>query len=301
MSQRNIFWGAVLILVGGLFLLKNLDVLDFNWWNFLRLWPFLLVLLGIVILPVKDSLKVILTVVTLFVAASILIFGPDRERGWNFRFDRDDREMSRVEEQNIYEEYPGNLDEASISFDAAVGKFKIVSTSGQLFEFNNEGGPGRYMYSVQKLENSRHIDISLEKTKVTRFRRHHIAEIKLNPEPLWDIKVDVGAADIDLDLREFMVRNLDIDGGASSVEIVMGDKYQDAKVKIDAGVTSIKIRVPGEMACQVITETVLSSKNLEGFNKVADGTYVSENFSDSEKNIIIEVNAAVSSFQVIRY
>ena len=46
--------------------------------------------------------------------------------------------------------------------------------------------------------------------------------IKLNPKPDWDIKVDVGAADVELDLSLFKIRKLDIDGGASSIDLRLG-------------------------------------------------------------------------------
>jgi hypothetical protein len=125
--------------------------------------------------------------------------------------------------------------------------------------------------------------------------------MKLNPNPVWDLNVDVGAASIDLDLSAFKIKKLNIDGGASSINIRLGVLHNDCKVNINSGASSINIKVPEDFACEVNTSTVLSSKALPGFNKVSGGTYVTPGFSDNSKNIVIYVEAAVSSLNVERY
>jgi hypothetical protein len=59
--------------------------------------------------------------------------------------------------------------------------------------------------------------------------------------------------------------------------------------------------IPKSVACEIDSESVLSSRNLDGFNKVSSGTYVTENFSEAEKNILINVDVAISSLNVKRY
>ena len=99
----------------------------------------------------------------------------------------------------------------------------------------------------------------------------------------------------------FKIRKLDIDGGASSINIRLGTLLAESNLKINSGASSINIKVPQEFACEVNTSTVLSSKELKGFNKVGNGTYVTPDFSDKTKNIVIDVEAAVSSLNVERY
>jgi hypothetical protein len=99
----------------------------------------------------------------------------------------------------------------------------------------------------------------------------------------------------------FKIRKLDIDGGASSIDLRLGTLQAESKIKINSGASSINIKVPREFACEVNTSTVLSSKDLAGFNKVGNGTYVTPDFSEKSKNIIIDVEAAVSSLNVERY
>ncbi len=54
MRVSTLFWGILLVLIGGLFLLNNLGVLDVNWDTIWRLWPMILVFWGLSILVGKQ-------------------------------------------------------------------------------------------------------------------------------------------------------------------------------------------------------------------------------------------------------
>ena len=46
--------------------------------------------------------------------------------------------------------------------------------------------------------------------------------------------MDIGAADVEMDLTPFKVEKIDIDGGACAIELKLGDKYKKTYVKIEA-------------------------------------------------------------------
>jgi hypothetical protein len=306
MKAKNIIWGLVLVLIGTLFILKNLDVIYFSWHSVWRLWPLILVLIGVTILPVKDAVKVVLTVIVLIIGALFLVYYPkndDRDGHWFFNHDRDLSESPKLMDidQRIFESYDTTIHLASLDFDAAAGDFRIDQASDELFEFEREGNLGRYTYSIKDLGEKREIRIELEEGHVIRGDFKNRVSVKLNPNPLWDLKVDVGAANIDMDLSAFRVSKIDIDGGASSMNFTMGKLHDDCEMKINSGASSIYIRIPEEFACEVNTSTVLSSKDLPGFNKVSSGTYVTPDFTEKAKNFTINVEAAVSSLTIERY
>lgn len=306
MKTKNIIWGLVLVLIGGLFILKNLDIIYFSWHGIWRLWPVVLVLIGIAILPIKSGIKIALTVVTLIVATAILISFPDyhsRNKKWSWK--KDSEYSKPVEpsaaDQRIFEAFDENVLSAKLTFDAAAGSFRLDEETGELFEFIREGNIGRYNYAIEDQGNAREIRIKLEEGRIRNFDLKNKVAIKLNPNPVWDLNVDVGAASIDMDLTPFKVGHLDIEGGASSINIRLGSLHDDCKLKINSGASSITIRIPEEFACEVDVKTVLSSKDLQGFDRVGDGTYVTPGFAESSKNIQIRIEAAVSSLQVERY
>jgi hypothetical protein len=106
---------------------------------------------------------------------------------------------------------------------------------------------------------------------------------------------------MDLDLTDFVIRKVNIDGGASSIDLRLGKRSDMVEVDIESGASSITIDIPDEFACEVRTSTVLSSKSLDGFNKVGSGNYITENFSSEARNILINIDAAVSSLTINRY
>lgn len=311
MKAKNVIWGILLVFIGSLFILRNFDVIyfQFSWRSLLRLWPFIFVFIGISILPVKGAVKVVLTLIAVAVAAVILIAYPAPSYNWGPRWwwhsDRDNIEnwddYSNVD-QSIIEPFDTAITEAKFVFDAAAGTFKIDRSTDELFEFNRKGGFGKYIYNTKELGSTR--EIKIEYDGGGRFIGHNVAndvEIKLNQAPVWDLNINVGAADMQLNLAKFMVRKVSIDGGASSIDLKLGNRSDYTEVDIESGASSITIDVPEAFACVVKTSTVLTSKSLEGFNKVADGTYVTENFSESTKNIEINIDAAVSSLTIIRH
>lgn len=65
MKSKNLILGVVLLFVGVVSLLVSLDVIDFSWHIAWRLWPLLFIFFGIVVLPVKDWLKVLLLLIAM--------------------------------------------------------------------------------------------------------------------------------------------------------------------------------------------------------------------------------------------
>ena len=304
MKYKNVVWGLILVAVGILFILRNVGIVTFSWYSIWRLWPIILVLIGIAILPVKDGIKVLLSVITLLVAMAILILFPREHFSWNWKFDRFDKDKYTWEEfdadQRIFEPFDSSTTEAQLIFDAAAGNFRIADPTEDLFEFMKEGSVGRYNYSIKDLGSRKEIRFELDGQTIRGRNLKNKVEIKLNPEPSWSMNVDVGAADINLDLSKFRIEKLDIDGGAASIFIKIGNLSDETDINVDSGASSIEIQVPEEYACEVTLNTVLSSKNLEGFERVGDGTYVTPGFSDETRNIFINIEAAVSSLQIVR-
>lgn len=85
------------------------------------------------------------------------------------------------------------------------------------------------------------------------------------------------------------------------MEIKLGSLSDDVHLEIETGVSSVLIKVPEELACEVNTDSFLISRELPGFDKVSKSTYVSPNFASAEKNVSIQFDSGISSLRVIRY
>src|SRR5690606_6804741 len=65
MNIRRISWGLIVLFIGLILLLTNLDYIDFNWLAVFSLWPVLLILLGLsFMLPYKPESKYIMIIAT---------------------------------------------------------------------------------------------------------------------------------------------------------------------------------------------------------------------------------------------
>ncbi|MCD4745988.1 MAG: DUF5668 domain-containing protein [Bacteroidales bacterium] len=304
MKYRNVFWGVIFITIGSLFILKNLNIIYFNWYSILRLWPLLLVLWGISILPVKTIMKLILSFSAILIAAIFLISYPcSRTHPFNFWINKSNNNYKNYqwEEQTLTEGYDSSIHLVKLNFDAAAGDFQLNNITNQLLEFDNEGNTGPYKLRTKQINDSKIINLTLEKTIINHRHLVNNAYLKLNPKPLWELNIDVGAAKIDMDLSLFKTKKIDIDAGASSIKIKLGNKTKKIKLDIDAGASSILIKIPYESGCEVQTNTVLSSRDLKGFDKIKKGYYETPNFSDSDNKIFINIDAAVSSLKIKRY
>jgi hypothetical protein len=125
--------------------------------------------------------------------------------------------------------------------------------------------------------------------------------MQLSPIPLWDFEFNIGAGSFDFDMTELKVEKLELNGGAASIDFKLGGLIPEASIEIDAAASSITLRVPEASGCELYSSSVLSSRNIEGFERISKGHYQTENFEEAESKITITLNTAVSSFTVYRY
>ncbi len=314
MKQSNIFWGILLVGLGTLLLFDRLGVFDFHWWAFARLWPFLIILWGVSILPVKDGLKLLLAVLVL--AGGVWMYSQNTEasfahKGFHYRWDWDDDAHSQDEaeadeetyqrvDQSFNEPYDSVVANALLTMEAGAGVFTMKGSTGELIYAENKGFGNQFQFKVERIGQEAKILVKQDSEIKVRNHEGNRFNLMLNTSPVWDFNFDIGAAEFDFDLSNHKVRNIDIDGGAASIELKLGALQPETDVRIEAGATSIEIRVPASVGCRVTGSTVLSSKNLNGFNKIEKGLYETPGYESASQKIRIKVDAAISSFSVIR-
>lgn len=304
MSYRKIFWGVLLILLGILFVLKNLNIIDITWSAIWHLWPMLFILWGISVLPVKDYVKLALLLIVI-AAAFYIVQSPDYKYNW--RQDRfhhpwieegEDYEEYSFRDQEFSEPWDSSIEMASLRFDGGAGEFNIEGSTRDLIALQAQG---RAIYSMESKKDEGKADVRISMKDYHGSRGKNKMDVSLNPEPTWDIDIDCGAASLKADLREYKVRSLKLDGGAASLNVALGKGYPETKVNIDAGASDLKILVPEDSGCEVKISSVLADKSLNGFEKVGSGLYRSQGFDQAEEKIFIEVDVAVAKFEVERY
>lgn len=298
MKTSNVFWGVLLLVLGGMFLVDNLNIVSICLDDVWKFWPLILVFWGISAL-VKDTrarwiAAAVTAVVIAIVAFSLFSF---RWAGCN----ADDIETT-VETQHLSEPYDPSITSASLTIGAGAAKVILEGTSDQLLDAETRSSIGECILTSSGEEGRRDLKLEIPgKDHRFSFRRvTNEATVRLHPGPTWDISLGAGAASAELDLRPFDVNNVDIEAGATSVELRIGVPKNETEVRVQAGASSITIEVPGQAPCAISIDAPLSSKDFEGFEKVGSGRYETGGFSGGDGSIRISIDAGVSKVRVVR-
>jgi hypothetical protein len=315
MKYGHLFWAIILIAVGCLILISNFGWIDFHWSTVWRLWPLILIFWGIAILPIRDLVKYALLIgVILF---TIIFFNKltepkgwfrwhDYDSEWNFgdEWDKEggDKGSSRkMESQTLTVPFDSLSPKAELILEAAAGDFKLEGLTTELVSFSKDGNVGNYSLTTEDVDGKKEVTIHLDKSEGPRKFTKNEVQIRLNQGPVWDLKLDIGAAAIAMDLKDYRIDTIDINAGASSIELTLGSKNPMTRVTFNAGASSLNIRVPKDAACEVKSESFLVSRDFEGFTKKGSGLYQSENYSSGKNKIYIDIQTAVSSITIERY
>ena len=298
MKTGNVFWGVLLVVLGALFLLDNLDIVCINLGELWKFWPLLLVFWGIAAL-VKDKRArwAVSAVVAILLALVVFSLFSFRWTGcWS-----DDGPAS-VQTRLLTEPYEPGITNASLMINAGAAKVVIEGTTDQLLEADTKSSIGECTLSASGEGDTRKLELQIPgKGKRFHFgRMRNEAMIRLNAAPSWEVSLGMGATSAELDLRPFTVRRVDVEAGATSVKVSLGMPKGETDVRVEAGASSVTLEVPTEAACTISIDAPLSSKDFDGFRKVGSGRYETENFDEQEGVIRIKIDAGVSKVRIRR-
>jgi hypothetical protein len=305
MKASHIFWGTLFVILGVLGLLANFFDFTFQWSTAWKFWPLVLVLIGLSIIVKNKSGKMIISglaglVLAVSIFASISSGLNFFRGGLNFTFD----DGPIVTETSRYtEEFNDTIKFASLNFSAGAGNFRLLTTTDELLDISTESHGVDYTLIRNDFDDKSDLTFKMESKKF-RFGKKgsfNKVEIALNPEPVWDINFDVGAASMKVDLSPFKVKNIDINMGAAALNLKLGEPVDETKLDIAAGASDIDIFIPENAACEITSDVALSSTKYEGFTKFESGRYRTPNFDESSKKIFIRIESGVSSIDVRRY
>lgn len=305
MKTSHYFWGMFFVSLGTLVLIGNLTDFSFQWSTAWKFWPSVLILIGISIMlknqigkAVVAALAGIVLALSIYasVSATTSLINSD------FEIVIDDNNNS-FDTTYFSQEFNDSIKTAALNFNGGAGSFKLFSTTEKLIDFKAEGLKDNY--SIRRNDSDSFSEIFFEmkgkSIKLGKDNYKNSVEISLNPSPEWDLNFDVGASSLDLDLTQFKVRKTEINMGAAALRIKYGNLITTSDLKIDAGASDIDILIPNDVACEIKTETALSSKNFIGFTKIKSDLYRTPNFDSATKKLYIDINCGVSSIDVQSY
>jgi hypothetical protein len=327
MKAKKIINGLTLILIGIIFLANTLGILDWSVWsNIFKLWPLLLVSLGLSLILRGKSLSFLGPLIILL---AIILGAGAIYMGINFEgkvvsevktLSRDlvteaqkaqinefppevkiPSEIETTDEVGVIpeiEEHP-KIEKASIVLKFDVGKLTLNESTPLLYECISQYQYKEFEPFEKFSRTEKEANIIIYHSPVTKKRiSNNIKnnwELKLNNQIIYNLSIETGAINMDSNLSGFKVEKLYIESGVSNINLV-APKY-NSKIIINTGASNIDIAIPKEVGATVNIDSGIAIKNLDDFIKIND-TYKSNNYDNSEFKTEIEIDCGVSKINI---
>jgi len=319
MDVRRISWGLIVLFVGLVLLFSNLGYINFNWSAIFSLWPVLLIIFGVsFILPDKAESKYIMALITVGVLVLFAYQGMRpraTDEGWIFNRNIEKKVNGNSSRSNNKEHFSRSLNSetkyATLKIEGGAVVYRIGQSTNELFKAETSSNIGGFSLlqmeqglGEMKSSESVTLDFKTQNQNDVKLNNNiqNTASINLSAVPIWEISLEIGAGKADFDLTEYKMRKLDIESGVSSIKIKMGMPFEnETQINFDGGLASFELAIPQGAACRIVSDSALSSQKFEGFIKQEDGSFITENYTSSEKKFAVHIDSGLSSFSVNRY
>ena len=293
--QRGLVGPIILIGLGVIFLLNNLGLLGWGIWDvFFRLWPVLLIAIGLDILlgrraPVF-SLLVGLVLIAVFGAAIALsgmwMPGATTLSNTTIAQPLDGAQRANVELQvgvGTLRLSEMNEPDGLIAGTVQVGPDERVTRS---FSVND----GTAMYAL-RYESNRFFNWG------QRSGDNNLWTLRLNPDVPLHLRIDSGVGMTDANLARLRLTALDIHTGVGQT-IATLPAQGDLPVTIEGGVGETILTIPQGMAARITVEQGLGNVQVIGNYQHQDHRYISPAYNSATNRVDVQVKTGVGSIVI---
>lgn len=262
---RSFFWPIVLIGVGVIWLLYNMGtVTEESFAVLVRLWPLLLVLIGLDVLFGRNSpaIGALIGLGAVVLIVFLMIVGPSQ--GWagdgKVTIFGQPIDFGEVEVKTAsVSEAIGNATSAEVTLDLSMWRTTIEalpSGSDNLIEAD-VAYTGNLIFDVH---GDRHKSITLDTDAVhvgvVMFdTERHRWDIGLSPDVPLDLAIDVGSGSATVDLRGLNLKGLSFNGGSGSVELFLPEAEDTYRVDLDMGSGGITVEIADGASVEIVVSS----------------------------------------------
>ena len=264
MGRWSTFWGVVLVVLGGLFLLQSLGLLSTNIWNVL--WPAILILFGLWIL-----IGAFYRPQTRTEQASVPLAGAQRAKvrvhhGAGRLIVNSNASADKIVDGT----FAGGLDfRKQLAGDTLDVDLRVPTDTIPSF-----WGPWNWNRGM------------LDWT------------FGMSSAPTLQLEFETGASETRLDLSVLHVADLWLKTGASSTEVMLPSNAGSTRVRIEAGAASVSLRVPDGVAARIrATGLVNVEVDTRRFPRAGDA-YESSDYATAANKVDIDAQMGAGSIKV---
>ncbi|HEY43919.1 MAG TPA: cell wall-active antibiotics response protein [Anaerolineae bacterium] len=299
MSERARRGGLVgpllLIGLGVIFLLNNLGVLAVNIWDVIfRLWPVILIAIGLDLLigrrSVGGSLLVLVLILVVFIGGVWLIGVEVRTTGPSSEIFQPLESMTKAEvsiSPSIGLLHVESLDPGSRYL--AQGKIRLMSGEDLRQDFNPDRDPASF---------------ALRSSGQTWFPaiggwgEDATWDLGLNPDVALILDLSLGVGKIEVDLTGLDVTAFEVSLGLGKTIITLPEEGRFT-AKISGAIGETYVIVPSDMAVRSHVSTGIGTSSLPpGYTRQGD-TYVSPGYESAENRVDLDISQAIGMISVV--
>lgn len=308
--ENKITSGIWFVFIGIILLLHNIDVINFNFIATLKYWPLLIVIVGINLMVQNrmygNYIKIAANVLFLGWITYVGLTSPSSH--WTSElFNNRDIKIGDLDDDaellnSVQTEIDSSADAASLEFNGGAGKFDIRGDSTSKLVSAHSENDNMGMNIQSKVEEGKQRVILNAKPTNNNNKKTGKVFIEINEKQLWDLEFNYGAATIDGDLSNVRFNNLEINTGASDMNLKLGMPQSEvSNINIATGASKIHFNIPKEAAISVKYSSILSKNSFEGFKTKKNGKALTANYEEATMKFDIELDGAANTFTITRY
>ena len=301
--NNKISTGIWFVFAGLIFLLHNLNIIHFNFFGIINLWPLILVSIGLgFLIQNRPYSKPVLIVANLLICGIIFYQGVTNKRTFY-----DSIKISGVDNedfkgfQKVSHEYHDGMDRVDLIINGGAAKYNMSTEIDSALLINAETNQNVGSLKLDYSDSDKNRLELTSKVKSSKYNNGNI-RVGLNPNPIWDLEYNVGAASITADFKTLKLGSLTVNSGATNMSIFLPKPIEGTnKIEVNTAASKITFYLPKNAECRVKTETILSNNKFEDLNNT-DGEYRKSNLYDSSNaKYDIVVEGAANSLKILRY
>jgi hypothetical protein len=251
----SLFWPLVLIGAGILLLLSNLGYIPWSSWSLVwRLWPVLIIALGVEVMvgrrTMAGALFSGLMMVIIIGGAVVLILFAQRipilsemAKPAEWRISEVEHALDDIEQAHVY-----------INWDSPPGHLSALEDSSNLIEARIAHS-GDLVFDVKTSGSKADVRLEQRNTGPGIPWRPFSGEesrwdVYLSPRALLDLDLDSGSGHCTFDLTELQLEKLFLDSGSGAVDLMLPGT-RSFKATINSGSGAVKITIPQRVGVRV--------------------------------------------------
>ncbi|GAB4480242.1 MAG: hypothetical protein OHK0031_01220 [Anaerolineales bacterium] len=263
MNRGNLFWGLVLIALGGLFFLQARGLIAMaDIWGYFA--PIVLILAGLWVLSGAFKLKIAL------------------------------------DESNSFSVSLDGAQKLIFDFDTGMGQAFFGGGAPQDLAVRGASGAGLEVHSRREGDTLK-VEVDAGPSVLPMLGPESGGwRFELNESLPLSLDIDAGASSLDFDLRPLRLTSLKLDCGASSIRLTLPERSESARVDFQMGAASLDVTVPQGVALRLKVTGGANSLTVDEsrFPLSADGFYQSPDFAAAPYKVEMSLEGGANSVQI---